>query len=594
MLADLPSEIIYHIATFLPTASSLTRLSQTCQRLYKIITADDRIYRLFIRNRFPVLGDTPPFWKDVVQAVTSRSRALDRCAVVARFVVPSNTAKVVGIRDTQRHDRPTIGYRPTVDSYEVWTGERWQDREDVLAWGAAAEIALRIKKTGTGAHETWLRFNDLEHVSSHDDVRGLHLLRPDHQSISAGKQHLIYARARGDVSHIAIDPDTATYHQQQSFATNDTEIHSLDLSTGSDPILAVHSFDGNISLYKTTTKDPQVTPFAQLEGETEEGTPRHFVKFLAPSRLAVGHGKIADTIVVSDLAEDRISTHRELTFEDAYHRSLWPGRKARVGAIAPLGVESYGGGTHGEVFLAGWGNSRVRLHDLRSPKMFEREYIDIMDSNPIYCIQPLYDRFLVGSGSEAVVNIFDLRMHNYSHYETKPSPSTSCSYDAPPNEFSFFLSHHPPNVPRNRNYGTYRGPIYTMSSPSPTSSTVYTGVVDGVVRLDFGSTDDFLGDNTRNWYQDYLDFDAHDLSKNASTSNSARHRRQHSTTGEGILALSGYERPSPENKSASAKLRSQVPFWSLSEVDEIRERESGWDRRWRRLDENQSWRSRGG
>jgi hypothetical protein len=223
--------------------------------------------------------------------------------------------------------------------------------------------------------------------------------------------------------------------------------------------------------------------------------------------------------------------------------------------------------------------------------MFEREYIDVMDSNPIYCIQPLHDRFLVGAGSEAVVNVFDLRMHMaYHHYEAKSVSSLSSNHETSPKEFSFFLSHHPPNVPRHRSYGTYRGPIYTMSSPSPTSSTVYTGVVDGVVRLDFGSTDDLLGDNTSNWYQDYLDLKGNDIAKNTS-SNSARHG--HSTARERILELSGYERPSPENKSASAKLRTQVPFWSLSDADAKREKESGWDRRWRRLDENQSWRSTG-
>lgn len=204
-----------------------------------------------------------------------------------------------------------------------------------------------------------------------------------------------------------------------------------------------------------------------------------------------------------------------------------------------------------------------------------------MDSNPIYCIQPMGDRFLVGSGSEAVVNIFDLRMHNaYSHLEARSASSTPSSYETSPNEFSFFLSHHPPNVPRRRNYGTYRGPIYTMSSPSSTSATVYTGIVDGVIRLNLGSTDDLLNENTSTWHQDYLDL---------STSNPENRQ----INADKVLDLSGYERPSMENKSASAKLRCQVPFWSLSEADEIRESASGWDRRWRRLDENQSWRSRG-
>lgn len=360
MLADLPSEIVYHIATFLPTASSLTHLAQTCQRLHKIIAADDRIYRVFLRNRFPALRDAPPFWRDVTQAVTSRSRALDRCAVVARFIVPPQATRIVGSRDTTRYDRPTLGYRPSLDSHEVWTGERWQDREEVLAWGAAAEIILKIQRMGTQAHETWLRFNDLEHVSSHDDIQAVHLLRPDHPSRLAGKQHLIYGRARGDVSHIAIDPDNATYQVQQTFITNQTQIHSLDLSPGLEPILAVHNIGGDISLYRTTTEDKEVTSFARLTGETEEGTPRYYTKFLSPSRIAVGHGKPTDTIVISDVTEDHISTHRELTFEDPYRRPLWPRGKARVGAIAPLGVDTHGGRADGQVFLAGWGNSRVR------------------------------------------------------------------------------------------------------------------------------------------------------------------------------------------------------------------------------------------
>lgn len=218
--------------------------------------------------------------------------------------------------------------------------------------------------------------------------------------------------------------------------------------------------------------------------------------------------------------------------------------------------------------------------------MFEREYIDVMDSNPIYCIQPLHDRFLVGAGSEAVVNVFDLRMH----HEAKPATIVLSNHENSPKDFSFFLSHHPPNVPRHRNFGTYRGPVYTMSSPSPFSSTVYTGVVDGLVRLDFGSTDDLLGENTSNWYQDYLDLNDNDIAK-LTSSNHARGRQPKDR--ERILELSGYERPSPENKSASAKLRSQVPFWSLSAADAKREKEDGWDRRWRRLDENPSWRSTG-
>ncbi|KAH8700506.1 F-box domain protein [Talaromyces proteolyticus] len=586
MLADLPSEIIYHIATFLPTASSLTHLAQTCQRLHKIVSADGRIFRAFVQSQFSTLDGAPPYWKDVAQALTSRSRALDRCAIFARFMLPLEDAKVVGVAEPTRHDRPTIGYRPSLDSYEVWTGERWEDREEVLAWGAAEKILLRTRKTGNNAHEKWLCFNDLEDVSSHDDIRSVHLLRPNHPRKIPGNEHIIYGRARGNVEHVAINPDDATSELQQTFVTNQTELHSLDLSPGTEPILAVHNSGGTISLYRTATEDKTVSSFSTLKGETEEGTPRHYSKFLGPTRLAVGYGRKTDSIVVSDILGDQIATVREFGFDDPYHRTLWPRRKARVGAIAPLSVDNYGGSAHGEVFLAGWGNSRVRLHDLRSPKMYEQEYIDVMDSNPIYCIQPMNNRFLVGAGAEAVVNIFDLRMRNaYSHFDaTMPSSvkTNGTSPSMPQGNFSCFLSHHPPGATRNR-YGTYRGPIYTMSSPSSTSATVYTGIVDGVMRLDLGSTDDLIGAGSA-WYQNHLDISMEEINMKSDPAQPAEDR---------LLELSGYERPSPESKSTSAKLRTQVPLWSLSEIDEVRERETGWDRRWRRLDENSSWRSRG-
>lgn len=298
----------------------------------------------------------------MAQALTSRSRALDRCAIVARFMAPSEDIKVVGVDQPTRHDRPTIGYRPCLDSYEIWTGGRWEDREEVLAWGAAEKIFLRIKSTGNSADEKWLRFNDLEDVSSHDDIRGVHLLRQNHPGKTAGNEHVIYGRARGDVAHVAINPEDATYTLQQTFVnTNRAEVHSLDLSPGPEPILAVHSSSDSISLYRTAIDDSQVNPFAAVRGETEEGTPRHYSKFLSPTRLAVGYGQKTDTIMISDIAEDRVSTCREfIFFDDPFESRLWPQRKARVGAIAPLGVDMNGGNAYGEVFLAGWGNSRVR------------------------------------------------------------------------------------------------------------------------------------------------------------------------------------------------------------------------------------------
>ncbi|KAL1970642.1 hypothetical protein VTN77DRAFT_4286 [Rasamsonia byssochlamydoides] len=601
MLAKLPSEIIYHIATFLPTAGALASLAQTCKRLHRIITAENgRIFRAFVQSQFPSI-ETPPFWRDAAQALTSRSRALDRHAIIGRFVVPPADAKAVGIPQATRHDSPTLGYRPAIDSYEVWTGGRWADRREVLCWGAAAEILMRIRNSGDRIEEQWLRFNDLDHISSHDDIRGVYLLRPDHPSKETDKEHLIYARARGDLVHVAISPDDAVYEHKQTFVTDRTEIDRIDFSTGPGSILAAHSYNGPISLYHTTTGASEVHPFAVLTADPETRDPLNLPKFLSSDRLAVGTGRLAQSIVIFDVSNDSVSRQRELTFEDPPRNGLWRTRKSlRVSAIAPFNLTAQGSRSPGDVFLAGWGDRRVRLHDLRSPKSYEREFMDTIDNNPIYCIQPFgHDRFLVGAGADAIVKIFDLRTQNtYSYVNSNISSSSSSqnggssssTSPVPRGDFSFFISHHSPTSGR-RNHHAYRGPIYAMSSPSPSSSTIYTGIVDGIVRLDFASTDDLTGSNSE-WYRDNLALGLKTMMENNSNHNSKSAGAQNHSGGEKILELSGYERPSPDNMSASAKLRAQKPFWDVTEKDVLTEQETGWDRRWKRLDEGGFWRRR--
>jgi hypothetical protein len=258
-----------------------------------------------------------------------------------------------------------------------------------------------------------------------------------------------------------------------------------------------------------------------------------------------------------------------------------------------------------------------RLHDIRSPRQYEREFVDTIDSNPIYHIHPFgHDRFLVGAGADAIVKIFDLRMQNtYSYTDTNlsssfsskqnkrlhNSPSTSPEMKAqkngirvpkpvpPSRDFSFFISQHPPTFAARRTNYAYRGPIYSMSSPSPSSSTIYTGIVDGIVRLDFAATDDLTGSNSE-WYHKNLALDLSTMMENQHNNNNRPAGRSH--RGEDVLELSGYERPRPENMSASAKLRTQKPFWDVTEKDVQTERETGWDRRWRRLEEGGFWRRR--
>jgi WD40 repeat protein len=607
MLSDLPSEIIYHIATYLPTANALAHLSQTCHRLNEIITAEDpRIFRAFVQSRFPDV-ETPPYWKDAAQALTSRSRALDRKAIIGRFVVPSEAATKIGHHEVSRSDNPTLGYRPVIDSYEIWNGTSWADRKEVLAWGAAHQLVMSIKQTGAQAQEKWIMFNDVEDVSSYDDISCLHLLssRPEY-SQETDVEHLIFGRIRGDIVHITVSPKNATHSYKKRFLTYGLKLDNTDLSDDADPVLAAHFDNGSIALYHTTTQKEEVEPFTWLR---PDGALRNkYSKLLSPSLVAVSTGDIKESLCISKVTPSGISPYRTISIDslDSDFKALT--RKANIGAIEPLNAHPLAG-PPGEVFLAAWDDYTVRLHDLRSQKPYEVAYKDITDLNPIYSLHTFgHNHFLAGAGGDAVVKIFDMRMCNTYSYlnaqvptgaEPQTNKSTSngkgptnkspTSHPYTQKDFSIFLSNPAPlpqtqpnnTNPRRRRRLPYRGPIYTMSTPSPTSPTIYTGIVDGIVRLDLASTDDLTGPR-KAWYEDNLG-----LGLNTGPGPSPDVTRD-------AIDLAGYERPDMKGvgaTSVTSKLRNQRAFWKISSsYDE--EDGDGWDLRWEPLAVAGAWRRR--
>lgn len=213
-------------------------------------------------------------------------------------------------------------------------------------------------------------------------------------------------------------------------------------------------------------------------------------------------------------------------------------------------------------------------------------------------MQPFaHDRFLVGSGGDALLKIFDLRMDKpYSYLDAQvqnqstqiPNGTKTDKSQRPRKDFSLFLSAKTPaaytrnHTPRRRP-GAYRGPIYTMSTPSLSSPTVYTGIVDHVLRLDFASTDDLTGP-AKEWYSHNLD-----LGINMGTPRSA-------PASEDVMNLAGYERPDPDDLTTTSKLRTQHRwFWPREGENGHHDMgDTGWDRRWEDLEEPGAWRRRDG
>jgi hypothetical protein len=358
MLQELPSEVIYHIATFLPTASALTNLSQTCRRLYGVIKADDwRIFRAFVHSRFPGI-ETPPFWKEATQALTSRSRALDRYGLVGRIIIPTGATRV-GVDEHTRHDRPTLGYRPVIDSYETWTGSGWTERREVLIWSAAAELILRVRAIDSDAKDKLFQFLDIGDVTSHEDICGVHLLRPEHPCKLAEREHFIFARYSGEVRHVSISLADGSYQEMQSFYVPNGTIMQTSLSPGPSYILAVHNADGTIMLYRTTDAAGTLRPFTTLVAPAGSGTTFSIPTFIAPERIAFATSK--NSIEVHDIALGQASLIREILSEDILSGSVAvPSNRMKTHAISSLASASFGAGSLGNVFLAGKGTGRVR------------------------------------------------------------------------------------------------------------------------------------------------------------------------------------------------------------------------------------------
>lgn len=140
------------------------------------------------------------------------------------------------------------------------------------------------------------------------------------------------------------------------------------------------------------------------------------------------------------------------------------------------------------------------------------------------------------------------------------------------------------NVPLTTSYGNrrngrrtasgtdkYSGPVYSLSTPSPSSPTVYAGIENHVVRLDFTSTDDILGPK-RDWYEREIDI--------GKTDNS-------------VLNLGCYERPDDGRESVILHKQQDLDLvngWTGSGEGDAAE--EGWDERWRVPRKEDLWRRR--
>jgi hypothetical protein len=607
MLEDLPTEILQQIIGHLPTASAIVNLSLANKKLQERLSVGNfAIFRQFVQNRFPSISCSP-FWKDVACILTSRSRAWDRHAFIASACQPPRDDQ---FWPTRVEPRQKFGFVPVIDSYETWhTGT---DRRDVLAWGAAGRLRLRITENTITSWRTWRMPYD--HLPQ-NDILDIRLLKP-HQRQTGSSEQLVVRRANKEVVKVESGIEGgdvlpgSRYPSDQflrvtRYATSPDYVDCIDISNGVEPILAVCNTK-TIQLFPVNSNEETTQPSNtyQLQQNYQHKSRKRCAKFLSDEKLALGiqflEGRMQSPIDVYHITPHGLTQEISTAAHSLHVAADHPGRHC-ANAITPLDATASLAGRRGEVFLSGWSDGIARLHDLRTPLASVGEYIDGVDDGQILSLLPIgHERFLAGSHHNACLKTFDLRMAGaraYSYLDAvmphgQISESQRVDYRAdassqlsgnsfstfpPEREINIFLSLHIPPARRmwqplprrpDSRLPRYRGSIYSLSAPSALSPTVFAGIENDVIQLDFKSTDDITG------------------ARRSFFDNDTNTRRP-----EDILNLSCYERPRSGYESTDpVLLRKQVgwigkkTFETTSfQMNDGRDGrvESGWDERWR-------------
>jgi hypothetical protein len=590
MLDTVPIEILEIILAHLPTATSVINLSLGNRRLHKQISADKyALLRSFVQARFPSI-ETPPFWRDAAIALAARSRAWDRRAFVARECSLPGEVVQAGVRG------PTglkTGFVPAIDSYEAWTGSTWAEKKEVLAWGAAGRLSLRTTRDGKASSSVYR--TPLDHLPM-NDIMDVKILRP-HQKSDPRGETIILRRANDTVVKLLSKAKKDTFEHISTFnlGPKSQPIDSMDMNGSAEPLLAFCNAR-EIRVYHAGSEKTKIRAcdVLDLEAKYEYKSRTRCARFLSPTRLGLGaqflEGNIRAPIEIYEVSPSGLSPIRTHVRDETSNNVI--GRQC-ANVIAPLDAVSTLAGYPGEVFLSGWTDGVVRLFDLRTNEAPNLEYYDTVDDGQILSLLAIgHEKFLAGSHQNACLKTWDLRMaggraYSYSGdippaFATRPKKQTihpSRQFYRTQQDINIFLAL---NIPRARRLWEplplrpdsrvprYRGAIYSLSSPSASSTSIYAGIENHVIQLDFVSTDD---------------------ARNCRTNNLGLGLPNEPTSTRPVLNLSCYERPQPGYEIFDPiLLRKQVEVpgcWGRSGKEQDkgsivdRRVEASWDERWR-------------
>lgn len=506
-LTDLPPELLDQIVTYLPQASSLTRLALTAKSLKTYV--DGHAWEPFVRARFPSLCPVGlESYSDAARSLTALSRAWDRRAFLARYIEPNvNITTFPNERQVERWKRPrgqTIGFTPQIDCYEE-IGSSWQDRQEVVGFTAGAEVCIRNWKTRKDGNNQvrWSVHRPEKASEGRDDISGLHLIRPPGNGPASGGQQLIVGTASGDLHLVTLGRVQSGAPQKTRFLTHGFPIRSTSLLQGSNhpTLLAAAIGDSKVSLFDVASNMDEIETTSSIDIRSTMSGQRGYrawsTNFLTTKRLAVGLGPSEESIHIYELEPSGLHSQplRKFGLTNLSASTI----KKSMSSVYPIKPvpppsTSASGRSDGEVFLSGAYDGVIRLHDMRSSRDVEQRYSDPNDDSAIYSILPRGQETLVaGTSRHSLLKVFDMRLgaKAYSYLNTA-APDGKGERDAETKDWNLFLK------PQNAIYPGRGGgnnwarrsaesSVYSLASPSPHSPKLYCGIENAIVELTFTS-----------------------------------------------------------------------------------------------------------
>lgn len=243
-----------------------------------------------------------------------------------------------------------MGFQPQIDAYETWTGGRWEDKREVLAWSAGAELVVRVKEKESSGNEAgeedtwdtrldefpqqkegfdaygnksrWWTYKPLSAVEGRDDITSVSILKPYGLTTEAPEEDeagedIILSTANGDLQRLAIpltqgSPDSVV---QTYFVTNGLPVRSASVSPavchadGSNQLLVANLSDTRVALYPITDS-LKIAASSNVNGmpqTTSRGARIWSTKFTDSKHVAVGLGPSVEPLHVYEVREDGLS-----------------------------------------------------------------------------------------------------------------------------------------------------------------------------------------------------------------------------------------------------------------------------------------------